>query len=410
MKKFTKILCVLLGTVMLSMPFAACADKGKTEGDQKPPVVVDPEPKPEPHPDPKPDPEPEPQPDPVNGVTLLFPKKESTVSIANELITKFSENYVENSSEQIIPLDKKGTDVYASAGLILKWTSAEKVENFTLTLSTDAGFKAENTMTYQTAETQMLIPDLTVSTQYYWNVCAADKPELKSETYSFTTAQTPRTIFIDGVSNTRDIGGYLAEGGERIRQGVVYRGGLPDSVSAQGITQATEKYGIRTELDLRDNNDGKSNSFGSGVKYVRNHLSPYYVSVNSGSIGIDVAANYAALKKELLIFADSLNFPVYFHCSLGRDKTGTLSLILLALCGVSEQDIYMDYELSYFSQAGSQGSTIVDRTFNAVRPTIEFLKSQGETLSLGCEKFLTGKVGLTAEQISQIKGNLLVAD
>ena len=41
--------------------------------------------------------------------------------------------------------------------------------------------------------------------------------------------------------------------------------------------------------------------------------------------------------------------PVYFHCAAGRDRTGTLAVLLLGTLGVSESDMAKDYELTYFS-------------------------------------------------------------
>ena len=37
---------------------------------------------------------------------------------------------------------------------------------------------------------------------------------------------------------------------------------------------------------------------------------------------------------------------VVFHCSRGRDRTGLVALLVLALAGVDEEDIASDYELS----------------------------------------------------------------
>jgi protein tyrosine/serine phosphatase len=46
------------------------------------------------------------------------------------------------------------------------------------------------------------------------------------------------------------------------------------------------------------------------------------------------------------------NKPVYFHCAIGRDRTGTFAALVLGLLGVSEGDISKDYELTYFAPDG----------------------------------------------------------
>lgn len=56
--------------------------------------------------------------------------------------------------------------------------------------------------------------------------------------------------------------------------------------------------------------------------------------------------------KEILdcvITAVTHNEPVYFHCSAGADRTGTVACILEAILGLSQGDIDKDYELTCFS-------------------------------------------------------------
>ncbi|MBQ4201900.1 MAG: tyrosine-protein phosphatase, partial [Bacteroidales bacterium] len=44
--------------------------------------------------------------------------------------------------------------------------------------------------------------------------------------------------------------------------------------------------------------------------------------------------------------------PVYFHCSLGRDRTGTISMLTLGVLGVDEGEISKEYELTQFAPYG----------------------------------------------------------
>ena len=39
---------------------------------------------------------------------------------------------------------------------------------------------------------------------------------------------------------------------------------------------------------------------------------------------------------------------IFFHCTIGTDRTGTLAYFLEGLLGVSEEDRLEDYELSYY--------------------------------------------------------------
>ena len=39
---------------------------------------------------------------------------------------------------------------------------------------------------------------------------------------------------------------------------------------------------------------------------------------------------------------------IYFHCTIGTDRTGTMAYFLEGLLGVSEEDRLRDYDLSYY--------------------------------------------------------------
>ena len=41
--------------------------------------------------------------------------------------------------------------------------------------------------------------------------------------------------------------------------------------------------------------------------------------------------------------------PVYFHCSVGADRTGSIAFLIGALCGMSEDQLAKEFELTSFS-------------------------------------------------------------
>jgi protein tyrosine/serine phosphatase len=47
--------------------------------------------------------------------------------------------------------------------------------------------------------------------------------------------------------------------------------------------------------------------------------------------------------------ADKDNYPIYVHCTNGRDSTGTLMYLLEALLGVDDETLYKEYALSAFT-------------------------------------------------------------
>ena len=52
------------------------------------------------------------------------------------------------------------------------------------------------------------------------------------------------------------------------------------------------------------------------------------------------------------VLGDRDNYPLLFHCSIGTDRTGAVSFVLLSLLSVSEDDLYRDYLFSNFGYIG----------------------------------------------------------
>ena len=48
------------------------------------------------------------------------------------------------------------------------------------------------------------------------------------------------------------------------------------------------------------------------------------------------------------VFCDKSNYPIYFHCSGGADRTGTLAWVLNAVLGVSRHETETDWEVTFY--------------------------------------------------------------
>ncbi|KAL8969901.1 MAG: hypothetical protein Q9183_001771 [Haloplaca sp. 2 TL-2023] len=76
-----------------------------------------------------------------------------------------------------------------------------------------------------------------------------------------------------------------------------------------------------------------------------------------GLIGqaIDTVDNSGAeLRKVFQVLANANSYPVYFHCTQGKDRTGLVALLLLLMLGVPLDVIDLDYR-------ASQGNLISER-------------------------------------------------
>ena len=130
-----------------------------------------------------------------------------------------------------------------------------------------------------------------------------------------------------------------------------------------------------------------------------------------------------AFRQIFSLLAEEQNYPVYFHCLIGQDRTGTLAYLILGLLGVDFEDITKDYELSAFSAVGSMnrekdwnysgdgvpmGTHHVDRvweTMNAMM--LQYYGTDSGLLSDAVANYLLRECGITEEQIASVRAILL---
>ena len=67
-----------------------------------------------------------------------------------------------------------------------------------------------------------------------------------------------------------------------------------------------------------------------------------------------------SLRDIFAVLSDESNYPVYFHCNAGADRTGTLAFLIEGLLGVSYADTIRDFELTSFSKFGERLRSKVD--------------------------------------------------
>lgn len=143
--------------------------------------------------------------------------------------------------------------------------------------------------------------------------------------------------------NVRDIGGWDCDGGT-VRYGLLFRGG---KLAVADRAVLVGELGIQHDLDLRgregsgteDEPDMMSSPLGSDVWYTRAQKYAWYA-----------LSPVETWKTYLRCVIDAVTHrePVYFHCTAGADRTGTLACVLEGLLGMSQSDIDKDYELTCF--------------------------------------------------------------
>lgn len=298
-------------------------------------------------------------------------------------------------------------DQFAPKPVTLNWTAEEGALYYNVAISKSKDMS--NADTYMTFTNLLTVEDLFSGTDYFYQITAKYPEKLvKSCIFTFRTKAVARTISIEGMTNTRDMGGYYVENGaKRIKQGMVYRGAKIEDATEAGKQKMLYEYGIKTDLDLRG--EVAESPLGESVNFV-NVSGPYYI----GGDGIDSLkdSNKAhwsgtyreALIKEIKTFANPENYPIYVHCSLGRDRTGTICFLINALCGVGEMDLYMDYELSFMSVMGNiDGQNPRNMVGGGFTNLYNYIKNYGTgTMAENTEKFMLD-IGITQAEIDAIR-------
>lgn len=227
----------------------------------------------------------------------------------------------------------------------------------------------------------------------YWRGGATLSEAQNNPIHRTTTGTvSPRNLYIDGVTNVRDIGGYassLVEGG-RIRQGLYYRGAQPDSITDAGKAEMV-RLGIRQEIDLRDEYQCKG-PYADGIRYTA-------VSIPSGTEKRRFEEFADEYRTIFGLIAKADENPVYLHCTAGADRTGICSFILLTVCGTAYDDIARDYLFTNFS---THGSRINNYTTEFRQWWSKLDGFEGETKAEKAKAWLISK-GVTAEQVERIR-------
>ncbi|MFD9071305.1 tyrosine-protein phosphatase [Streptomyces lasiicapitis] len=169
-----------------------------------------------------------------------------------------------------------------------------------------------------------------------------------------------RHIPFQRLHNFRDLGGYVTEDGRRVRWGQVYRA---DSLSK--LRDADWDHflalGVRTVIDLRYPWEIEAKGRVPGhPSFDYHNLSIEHRYYDQPSLDPDVAIGpylteqylevaedgVKELRRALEVIAADDAGPVVFHCASGKDRTGLLAALVLALLDVAEDVIVEDYALT----------------------------------------------------------------
>lgn len=169
-----------------------------------------------------------------------------------------------------------------------------------------------------------------------------------------------------GVFNARDLGGLPAAGGRRTAWGAVVRADSLSRLNEAGW-QALLDYGVRTVVDLRSEEERGEDAATRPEEIVTLHVplddsnrdrSFWKPLEETPEFGTPLYYRAHLMRKPQLsvavvaAIARARPGGVVFHCVGGRDRSGQIAMLLLALAGVPAAEIGADYELSRERLAG----------------------------------------------------------
>lgn len=200
-------------------------------------------------------------------------------------------------------------------------------------------------------------------------------------------------IVLDGLPNTRDLGGISADGGRVVKHGLLIRSGALEHATDRDVRVLLDTFNVRSVIDLRTAEERREHpdpeDAMQGVRfYDAPVLSASTFGITRGSSAFVKAAGMVrtlrAVRKDpagmmVEAYAGMITDPqsqrgfaqffddvlasekgaVLWHCTVGKDRAGLASALLLWVLGASRDDIMADY-LATNCYVGGQSQDITE--------------------------------------------------
>ena len=349
------------------------------------------------------------------------PEDPNVVLVTNEYVQKYLEevNYPETNNPD--------TDAEYSYTLITDYPGGgpgeadiPPVHNVSWTADASAGALNFNihegswsrSYSLEAGASQQDLTNLVPGREYQWVVSSTSAGKVIAQGSFKTKGLLHQVYFEPRGRNGRDLGGWKGLGGKTLAYRKLFRGGAIHGSRTNSTGKAEMRaQGIKAEVDLREASDVPSKSpLGDDIAFFAPGFDSGYNTM--------IRDNPDKVKETFCFVVKCLreNKPVYFHCAAGRDRTGTLAVLLEGALGVSESDMAKDYELTYFSPEDWSMSTDDDgnsyyghvRTtysYKSIRKTI-FKQTDSGTYQERIVKYLL-KIGVPQKDIDDLRNIML---
>ena len=230
------------------------------------------------------------------------------------------------------------------------------------------------------------------------------------------------------VPNFRDLGGLAAADGRLIAPGRLFRSSHFAALSAPDEAQLAA-LGLRTIVDLRGVNEravAPGRALRPGVEELHLPIEPRALgalrelraagTIDAGAVHELMHAAYRRFAAERTpVFAallarlqDAACYPLVFHCTAGKDRTGFAAVLVLLALGVSREEIISDFMLSnelWKAREATQDWTVLSRV------RTDYLQTAFDAMTAGwgsADAYLSGALGVDAAARARLAGHLLM--
>ncbi len=266
-----------------------------------------------------------------------------------------------------------------------------------------------------------------------------------------------QSLGMTGISNARQLGGYITEDGMRIRDNILLRSGKLSDGTEEDILRLREVYNITEIIDLRtsaeissapdpdidgvdniqikildeSNAEDSSNSAAVAI-YANMGEDPAMAMLEMYRAGVltddmytgtfDSEVSLAGYREFLDILLSHEEGALLWHCTGGKDRAGMAAVITLTLLGVDKETILRDFELTNafneakinYMVAGATKHTDDQAELDGVaalvgvsRRLMEKVYELAESESGSMLEFLKDKLNITDEEITALRSKYL---
>jgi protein-tyrosine phosphatase len=241
-----------------------------------------------------------------------------------------------------------------------------------------------------------------------------------------------RKVYLQGAANFRDVGGYKTSDGKIVKWHKIYRSADISKLTDADLNVMAAKH-INTVVDLRENNEQKS---------APDRLLPYTKYINCAVPEMDgVTATWMAnirnlnsgdsmllsfmkktdhLKAKFKPLFDAMlslsdTSALVYHCTAGKDRTGTGTALFLHALGVPYATIEADYLASNVYRAGENEKLIKMMSSMGIKENVAkdmagvkaiYLQTLFDSIKENfgsIDKFLETELGLGKPEIKKLK-------